>query len=71
MSDYLEVGEVISSNIAMDPIEIVFPQGNNLATITLSKEGNSYHTDIQYSIRSSFAIAEVEAFIASLNELPR
>ncbi|MDP3847268.1 MAG: hypothetical protein Q8R10_12695 [Pseudomonas sp.] len=45
----LVLGEVISSNVSVGPQKIVFPDGQNCATVTASMSGESIKMSVSYS----------------------
>ena len=56
----LQIGEVISSNVVVGPLELVYPTGNNKATLTASISGNNIELSLAYTVVQKVALAQIE-----------
>ncbi|MBV8070958.1 MAG: hypothetical protein JO270_13700 [Acidobacteriaceae bacterium] len=59
----LELGEVISSNVIVEPLEIKYPSGMNKATLTAYLDGQNIKLDLAYTNSISVAAHVVKRFI--------
>jgi hypothetical protein len=66
----LVLGEVISSNVTVGPIELQYPDGMNKATVTAKISGQSIALSVDYSIVQTISLALVQQRIASLPPRP-
>ena len=57
----VELGEVISSNVIVGPLKIVFPSGMNAVTLKASMSGANINLDLSYSHRTLADAAFVKA----------
>ena len=62
------LGEVISSNIVVGPLEIKFVEQLNRATLTASVVGSSIRLDLQYSEALSTSVYEIEQRLAAVQQ---
>jgi hypothetical protein len=60
---------VISSNVAVGPIELSYPTGFNSATLTASMDGENIVLNVAYSVQSQANAAAVQARVQSLARL--
>jgi hypothetical protein len=65
----LVVGEVISSNVIVGPLEVVYPSGNNLGLLTAFMDGETIRMTLGYGTGLSMSMSEVRARIASLEQM--
>lgn len=62
------LGQVISSNVIVGPLTLVFEGGLNAATITASIRGNEIHLDTNYGRRDTVLVEDVERHLAAYTE---
>lgn len=65
----VELGEVISSNVIVGPVQLQYPSGNNRATLTASLDGDNIVLDVSYSSSTSLALSTAERRITSLQSM--
>lgn len=64
----VQLGEVISTNIAVGPMQIKFPDGMNCATVKASMDGANIKLSVTYSQVSQVAYEAVQALLAIRQE---
>jgi hypothetical protein len=57
--NHVQLGEVISTNVTVGPLELQFPTGQNTALLTASMDGDNIVTSISYSSQSSTSLADI------------
>ena len=65
----VEIGEVISTNVSVGPLELQYPSGFNSATLTASLNGENIELNVTYSNQFSANAAAVQQRIKSLARL--
>jgi hypothetical protein len=64
----VEVGEVISHNVIIGPLQLVYPSGLNAATVTATLDGDTIHLSVVYGSQMYAAVENVEKRIEALTE---
>jgi rhizosphere induced protein len=60
------LGEVIKSNVIVGPLQLAFPSGRNLATLTATLDGEKIKLTLSYGSVSVVSLAKVEKHLKAL-----
>ncbi|PXX21244.1 MULTISPECIES: hypothetical protein [Burkholderia] len=61
----LVLGEVISSNVVVGPLQLTYPSGQNLATVNAYMDGNTIKLNVTYGQQVTVENSVVERIIAA------